>query len=638
VILDMLRIAVWGLSSDRSRLVKVLHDLGVVHLIQMDMTPKTQDSPSLKSLQKLRHTILGLMEALEWKDWESLTDDYLEKQREFIPDFSDGVLKALQESLDEFNERLGKLKNRQMELVKQAEKLRRVLKIAHHFDSFWKAEKAKGHSIGFWWIYETNLSRLLNRLKSLQQVADSFAKSDAAFRYHVAKLSEGESMIALAGPEEWLFNVEKTMQDENAVRWTPPEEYAVGDFITSVKYMETLYKDIPKELSKIEKELREAKDNWGPKLAAIYIFVEERLEEVLVEKTAKTEGYMFCLEGWIPEIELKQTILALKNHFGSRVLLMWRRPKETEWHKVPTALLNPPLFRPFERFLQLMPPLRYSGIDPTFLIGIFFPLFSGCMIGDAGYGVIIALIGYVIKKKARSRLWADVGSIMLFVAFWSVVWGVLFGEYFGDIGKRLFHLEPMWLERSHVVMPVMIFAVAVGLGHVVLGLLLGFIQGVKSKKRHLWLEKLGNLFVLLALIGALVTLKGWLPKEIFVSWGVVLFVGVVLLIVGGGIGALAESIGSIGNILSYVRIAAIGLSSAILAAVATKFLDVLGMSIFGLFLALALHLLNFVLAIAGSSLHSARLHYVEFLGKFYEGGGKPYKPFSRRRFKKWKKH
>ncbi|MCD6182817.1 MAG: V-type ATP synthase subunit I, partial [Thermovirga sp.] len=141
-----------------------------------------------------------------------------------------------------------------------------------------------------------------------------------------------------------------------------------------------------------------------------------------------------------------------------------------------------------------------------------------------------------------------------------------------------------------------------------------------------------------ALIGALVTLKGWLPKEIFVSWGVVLFVGVVLLIVGGGVGALAESIGSIGNILSYVRIAAIGLSSAILAAVATKFLDVLGMSIFGLFLALALHLLNFVLAIAGSSLHSARLHYVEFLGKFYEGGGKPYKPFSRRRFKKWKKH
>lgn len=143
MILDMLRIAVWGLSSDRSRLVKVLHDLGVVHLVQMDMTPKIQDSPSLKSLQKLRHTILGLIEALEWKDWESLTDDYLEKQREFIPDFSDGVLKALQESLDEFNERLSKLKDRQMELKKQAEKLRRVLKMAHHFDSFGKQRRLR---------------------------------------------------------------------------------------------------------------------------------------------------------------------------------------------------------------------------------------------------------------------------------------------------------------------------------------------------------------------------------------------------------------------------------------------------------------------------------------------------------------
>ena len=102
-------------------------------------------------------------------------------------------------------------------------------------------------------------------------------------------------------------------------------------------------------------------------------------------------------------------------------------------------------------------------------------------------------------------------------------------------------------------------------------------------------------------------------------------------------GGLIEAMGSIGNILSYVRIAAIGLSSAILAVVASRFVDVFGLSVLGIFMALAIHILNFILALGGSGLHSARLHYVEFMGKFYSGAGKYYKPFSKRRETRWKR-
>jgi len=151
------------------------------------------------------------------------------------------------------------------------------------------------------------------------------------------------------------------------------------------------------------------------------------------------------------------------------------------------------------------------------------------------------------------------------------------------------------------------------------------------------MEKAGNLLVIFALICALVGLKGWLPESFFTMAISLLILGLVFLIAGGGIGGLVESFGSLGNILSYVRIAAIGLSSAILALVASKFVDVFGLSILGLFLALCIHLLNFVLAIGGSSIHAARLHYVEFMGKFYVGGGKNYRPFSRRRELRWKK-
>jgi V/A-type H+-transporting ATPase subunit I len=242
-----------------------------------------------------------------------------------------------------------------------------------------------------------------------------------------------------------------------------------------------------------------------------------------------------------------------------------------------------------------------------------------------------------MKRKKSSQLISDLGYVILSVGVWSGIWGVAFGEFFGDVGHRLFHMSPLWVERSHAVMPVMIFTISLGAAHVMLGLLLGIYQGLKSRQHHLWMEKAGNLIIIIALFSFLVILKGWLPDQFFTIAISAVIVGFLLLMIGGGMGGLVEAMGSIGNILSYVRIAAIGLSSAILAVVASKFVDVFGLSLLGLFLALSIHILNFILALGGSSLHSARLHYVEFMGKFYSGSGTYYKPFSKRRRSRWKK-
>jgi V/A-type H+-transporting ATPase subunit I len=258
------------------------------------------------------------------------------------------------------------------------------------------------------------------------------------------------------------------------------------------------------------------------------------------------------------------------------------------------------------------------------------------MIGDIGYGAVILALGAFLARKSRPLL-SDIGKILVFVSAWSIFWGVAYGEFFGDVGHRLFHMEPLWLERSEVVLPVMLFTLGLGVVHVILGLVLGLVQGLRSRQRHIWLEKLGNLIVIAGLIGAMVAVKGWLPDGVFTLSVTMLVVGVVVLIAGGGVGGLVESIGAVGNMLSYIRIAAIGLSSAILAIVATQFVDVFGVTLLGVLIALAMHLLNFILALAGSGLHSARLQYVEFMGKFYSGGGKDYKPFARRRLKSWKK-
>ncbi len=87
------------------------------------------------------------------------------------------------------------------------------------------------------------------------------------------------------------------------------------------------------------------------------------------------------------------------------------------------------------------------------------------MIGDMGYGALILLLSLKLKKAVRPML-RDIGSILLSVSLWSIVWGAAWGEFFGDAGHRLFHLEPLWVERSVSVLPVVVFTVALGAAHV----------------------------------------------------------------------------------------------------------------------------------------------------------------------------
>jgi V/A-type H+-transporting ATPase subunit I len=629
----MVRIALWGLASDKARLVETLHELGVIHLLQPVSEPLSSEEAG--TLKRVSAKLLGLIEALEWKEWSSLTDDDLETIRRRMPLSEEGIFEELQKNLDEFSERLSRLQTERNELNQELQTLRRALRIAHHFDVFWKEARESGQEVTIWWIYRENQDELLSRLRG-SLAHKSTDKGPVDVRHHEVRLDENDVVLSVAVAPEFAPLVEEIFKKGNAVLWKPPVE-GEASFEEVLEKMETRYREIPVRLQNLDEDIRKARNEWGPKLGALYILMNERLEQVTVAENVELEGNLVFLEGWVPMDVMDSLIETLREGFGERVLVEWRYPAETEWHAVPTALKNPPLFEPFELFLKLMPPVRYKGTDPTVLVGVFFPFFSGCMVGDVGYGAVISLLGFLFARKKERPIMSNIGKILLFVGAWSILWGVAYGELFGDLGHRVFHMEPLWVERSHVVLPVMVFTLGLGVFHVVLGLLLGLMQGIRNRQRHVWLEKLGNLVVLAGLIGAMVAIKGWLPDGVFTLSVTLLVIGIVLLLAGGGIGGLVESIGTVGNILSYIRIAAIGLSSAILAIVATQFVDVFGVTLLGILVALAMHLLNFILALAGSGLHSARLQYVEFFGKFYSGGGKEYKPFARRRLKSWKK-
>ena len=171
----------------------------------------------------------------------------------------------------------------------------------------------------------------------------------------------------------------------------------------------------------------------------------------------------------------------------------------------------------------------------------------------------------------------------------------------------------------------------IGTEHILLGLILGLWEGFKEKDKHHLLERGGRLLGLIALFMLTGILVDFLPNGFMTPAIALLTVGTVFLAWSlGKIGVIIapiELIGLVGNVLSYLRIAAIGLSSVYLALVASEIAGMVGSIVIGVIIAVLLHALNLVLGTFSPTIQSLRLHYVEFFRNFYQGGGRLYQPY-----------
>ena len=326
-----------------------------------------------------------------------------------------------------------------------------------------------------------------------------------------------------------------------------------------------------------------------------------------------------------------------------------RRAKKFRLHWIIKAF-----FVPFESITEMYSLPDYKGFDPTSIFALFYAIFFGMMLSDAGYGIVMAVGCFIALKKydLEGNTYKMI-KLFFYCGISTTFWGAMFGGWFGDfvqvfsrtiLGKEI-AVNPIWFNPIEDPMTLLIFSLGLGVIHIFIGM--GIKAYMQIKDGHLFDAICDEGFWYLTILG----LIGWLAGSSFGAAVVTIgkwmaIVGVAgLLLTGGrdkkGFGKVIGGLGSVYNItsylsdiLSYARLLALGLATGVIAQVVNTMGAMGGGGVKGciiLLIAFVLgHTLNLAINALGAFIHASRLQYIEFFGKFYEDGGEPFDPFRKK--------
>ncbi len=514
-------------------------------------------------------------------------------------------------------------------------------------------------------IFGTNYTRILafeiedkKYLSFLDAISEKFKEKERLFEIFEIKKSNNKVFVAMIVYLE-LSNIFKDLISRFGLleHWEKIDKTPKDLLNKKKKYKKALFKKI--------ENLKKAFKKRFCFLEDMKIFYDELLNECIRNNEKFNIFYgenVGILSAWIKEKDLSRFSKNLEKNFSSSFFILEKFEKIVD---VPVIFKNSKLVKPFEIITDLYGKPDYFGIDPTPHLAIFFWLFFGICLGDAGYGLIMIIFALFFKYKKKNEN-ANIINLLLFIGISTFLTGVFTGTFFGNIinflpkkldfivkfFNKLTIINPMDQKGSLIFLGLSLF---LGYMQLCFGLILKNFLFLKEKDyKNLVLDGFSSFFMEISLLPiTLHYVLGFLfPKLVINIFLALFFVSMILISIKewikneglmvkifwcfyGNYSAITGNF--LSDVLSYARLFALGLSGGLLGLAINEISKIfLNIPIIGIFFTIVIlifgHLFNLFVSGLGAFVHSCRLQYLEFFTKFFESNGRGINYFHRENF------
>jgi V/A-type H+-transporting ATPase subunit I len=474
--------------------------------------------------------------------------------------------------------------------------------------------------------------------------------------------SKRGNLLIIVTPNEYRPEVERMLLDAHFQAIPIPDEK--GSAKDRIAEYQVQAKSVGQEISGISEQIHALKANHAGFLVACDELLSMDVEMAEVPLRFATTDHAFIAEGWVPSDTIRSLTDDLITASGGRAFVT-ELPIQKGKDVVPVEYDNISFARPTQFLMDVYSRPKYTELDPTLIVSIVFPIFFGLILGDVGYGALLLVASFGLRKLLKGSEGKMLLDIMRNASISSIFFGILYSECFGFklpwppiLPSRHLNIGGEAGGHGPAIPELMIMCVWIGVLHITAGRILGKLNHARQDhgSHRVW-AMLANLGWIMVMWGILVMIWSAFPMPLMpdltgfpplvmglslpaIIGALMIVLGVVFIVKESAL-ELVELPTILSHVLSYARLVGVGISSVAIAMVINFIAIGLiiepqleNITIFsvivivvGVIVWIIGQILNTILGMIGGGLQSLRLQYVEFFTKFYKGGGVKYNPF-----------